>query len=70
MKRSALIMNIVPAEGRTRGYLVAMDSAAVVHYFYDPQWKAKFPELKEGERIEIAYESTPNRGGWYLVEKG
>lgn len=65
--RYATVTDVVPMEGRTRGYAKVLDAHATLHYFYDPEFLPRFPDLKAGDRIEIEYTSSPSRGGWHIV---
>jgi hypothetical protein len=66
--RTATVTHIFPQEGRRRGYISVIDEENSLHYFYDPEWIPRFPDLKKGDRIRIEYTSTPSRGGWYITE--
>jgi hypothetical protein len=64
--RYGTVTDVVPQEGRYRGYIVVSDNHGSLHYFYDAEFKNKFPELKQGDRIEIEYYSDHSRGNWYI----
>ncbi len=65
-ERFGTVTEIVPMQGRTRGYATVMDETAMSHTFFDPQFLNKFPELKAGDRVKIVYTSGPSAGGWHI----